>query len=166
MLWLTAMRALVALLPTPFDLARMPVCFITDLALASITPPKTAAFSSITEKDMPKPKFAQSRENEPWFKNFQLPELWAWPPRLPPCRSGRLPTTASRSGTRPYSKKAFNDLARALLAKAGYPALLYAGHSYRSGGATNLWESRRCRPLTIKLHGRWRSDCYFFALHP
>ena len=39
-------------------------------------------------------------------------------------------------------------------------AHLFAGHSYRSGGATDLWESNRCRPLTIKLHGRWKSDAY------
>jgi hypothetical protein len=65
---------------------------------------------------------------------------------------------------RALPKKDFIALARELLAKAGYPALRYAGHSYRSGGATDLWESHRCRPLTIKLHGRWRSDCYFLYI--
>lgn len=58
------------------------------------------------------------------------------------------------------SKPAFVALARQLLTKAGYPAKDYAGHSYRSGGATDLWRSNRCRPLTIKLHGRWKSDAY------
>lgn len=58
------------------------------------------------------------------------------------------------------AKSTFIDLARTLLTRAGYPAYRYAGHSYRSGGATDLWESHRCRPLTIKLHGRWKSDCY------
>jgi hypothetical protein len=62
--------------------------------------------------------------------------------------------------TNPLPKKTFIDMARVLLGRAGYPALRYAGHSYRSGGATDLWESQRCRPLTIKLHGRWKSDCY------
>lgn len=58
------------------------------------------------------------------------------------------------------SKRAFVALARQLLTKAGFPAKDYAGHSYRSGGATDLWRSNRCRPLTIKLHGRWKSDAY------
>jgi len=58
------------------------------------------------------------------------------------------------------SKPAFVALARQLLTKVGYPAKDYAGHSYRSGGAADLWRSNRCRPLTIKLHGRWKSDAY------
>ena len=57
-------------------------------------------------------------------------------------------------------KTVFIRTARTLLAKAGFPATRFAGHSYRSGGATDLWESHRCRPLTLKLHGRWRSDAY------
>lgn len=60
----------------------------------------------------------------------------------------------------PMSKLKFVALARNLLAKAGYKAKSYSGHSYRSGGATDLWDSHRCRPLTIKLHGRWKSDAY------
>ena len=60
----------------------------------------------------------------------------------------------------PLSKQEFIKRARVLLAKAGYPPLQYAGHSYRSGGTTDLWDSNRCRPLTIKLHGRWKSDAY------
>ena len=51
-------------------------------------------------------------------------------------------------------------MARTLLTRAGYPAMRYAGHSYRSGGATDLWDSNRCRPLTLKIHGRWKSDAY------
>lgn len=61
---------------------------------------------------------------------------------------------------RSITKAEFVSTARRLLAKAGLPAMRFAGHSYRSGGATDLWESSRCRPLTIKLHGRWRSDAY------
>ena len=64
------------------------------------------------------------------------------------------------SWKRALTKNAFVALARRLLAKAGYPARMYSGHSYRSGGATDLWNSHRCRPLTIKLHGRWKSDAY------
>lgn len=62
--------------------------------------------------------------------------------------------------TKATPKYKFIQQARFLLAKAGYPHLRYAGHSYRSGGATDLWESNKCRALTIKLHGRWRSDAY------
>jgi len=58
------------------------------------------------------------------------------------------------------SKYKFIQRSRQLLDRAGYPSKLYAGHSYRSGGATDLWESQRCRPLTIKLHGRWKSEAY------
>lgn len=60
----------------------------------------------------------------------------------------------------PTPKPTFISRARALLSVAGYPAHRYSGHSYRSGGATDLWESHKCRPLTIKLHGRWRSDAW------
>lgn len=65
---------------------------------------------------------------------------------------------------RASTKGAFVSLARQLLSAAGYPANKYSGHSYRSGGATDLWESHRCRPLTIKLHGRWRSDAYLLYI--
>lgn len=58
------------------------------------------------------------------------------------------------------TKDAFVAIARSLLTKAGFKATSYSGHSYRSGGATDLWNSQRCRPLTIKLHGRWKSDAY------
>jgi hypothetical protein len=58
------------------------------------------------------------------------------------------------------SKYKFIERSRYLLARAGYPANQYAGHSYRSGGATDLWESQRVRPLTLKLHGRWKSEAY------
>jgi integrase len=62
------------------------------------------------------------------------------------------------------TKLNFVALARQLLTKAGYPAMRYSGHSYRSGGATDLWDSQRCRPLTIKLHGRWKSDAYLLYI--
>ena len=62
------------------------------------------------------------------------------------------------------TKANFVSLARQLLSKAGYPAQSYSGHSYRSGGATDLWDSQRCRPLTIKLHGRWKSDAYLLYI--
>lgn len=78
--------------------------------------------------------------------------------------AGPLWPTVSPSGAVSHAKAttklAFVALARRLLTMAGYPAKSYAGHSYRSGGATDLWRSHRCRPLTIKLHGRWKSDAY------
>ena len=58
------------------------------------------------------------------------------------------------------SKYKFIERSRQLLERAGYPSKHFAGHSYRSGGATDLWESQRCRPLTLKLHGRWKSEAY------
>ena len=60
------------------------------------------------------------------------------------------------------SKPTLVAIARELLSKAGYPVKSYSSHSYRSGGATDLWNSQRCRPLTIKLYGRWKSDAYLF----
>lgn len=60
----------------------------------------------------------------------------------------------------PTSKYRFIARSRHLLDKAGFPPKLYAGHSFRSGGATDLWDSQLCRPLTIKLHGRWKSEAY------
>jgi hypothetical protein len=94
-------------------------------------------------------------------KYFQIMGMASKPPAFPlwPVIDNNQP-----QWNKALSKKSFVDLARDLLAKAGYPALRYAGHSYRSGGATDLWESQRCRPLTIKLHGRWRSDCYFLYI--
>lgn len=85
------------------------------------------------------------------FTTAQQQSLPLWPMVSP---EGRI------DFRRPMSKRSFISLARTLLAKAGYPAKAYAGHSYRSGGATDLWDSHRCRDLVIKLHGRWKSDAY------
>jgi hypothetical protein len=74
-----------------------------------------------------------------------------WPVTSPPGVVSRSKFT---------SKRAFVVLARQLLTKASFPAKDYAGHSYRSGGATDTWRSHRCRPLTIKLHGLWKSDAF------
>lgn len=62
------------------------------------------------------------------------------------------------------SKATFVAIARQLLTHAGFPASKYSGHSYRSGGATDLWDSNRCRPYAIKLHGRWKSDAYLLYI--
>jgi hypothetical protein len=66
----------------------------------------------------------------------------------------------SVSWTTSTSKYKFILRSRHLLERAGFPSKHFAGHSYRSGGATDLWESQRCRPLTLKLHGRWKSEAY------
>lgn len=58
------------------------------------------------------------------------------------------------------TKQQFITRVRTLLGRVGYPAHAYSGHSFRSGGATDLWASHKCRSLTIKLHGRWRSDAW------
>ena len=62
--------------------------------------------------------------------------------------------------SQPTTKAYFVGYARQLLTVAGYPAHAYSGHSYRSGGATDLWASHRCRARTIQLFGRWKSDAY------
>jgi hypothetical protein len=86
-----------------------------------------------------------------WTESGTDISLPLWPTVTP---SGRV------TKTRAVTKDEFVTLARRLLTKAGYPAESYSGHSYRSGGATDLWDSHRCRALTIKLHGRWKSDAY------
>jgi integrase len=59
--------------------------------------------------------------------------------------------------SRAISHEAFTRRFRRLLDKAGLPASGFTGHSFRSGGATDLFNGR-CRPHTIRLQGRWLSD--------
>jgi hypothetical protein len=59
------------------------------------------------------------------------------------------------------SKKSFVSAFQVLLSKAGFQASLYSGHSFRSGGATDLWASKVCRPQSIKLFGRWKSEAFW-----
>lgn len=42
---------------------------------------------------------------------------------------------------------------RALLQAAGFESSEFSGHSFRAGGATDLWTAG-CRPEVIKRHGR------------
>lgn len=58
------------------------------------------------------------------------------------------------------TKAYFVGYARYLLERAGYDSSKFSGHSYRSGGATDLWASYRCRAHTIQLYGRWKSEAY------
>lgn len=64
---------------------------------------------------------------------------------------------AAAECTRGISAAAFTARFRRLLDRAGLPAAGYTGHSFRSGGATDLFNGR-CRPHTIRLQGRWLSD--------
>lgn len=56
-------------------------------------------------------------------------------------------------------KRLFVDNFRALLVLAGIPAADYSGHSFRSGGTTDLFYAE-CRPFTIQRLGRWLSDAW------
>jgi integrase len=60
-------------------------------------------------------------------------------------------------GWRCQSRATFSRRFRSLLARAGFEPKNYSGHSFRSGGATDLFNGR-CRPHMIKLQGRWLSD--------
>lgn len=60
---------------------------------------------------------------------------------------------------RAITPEEFKIAVRDLLAQAGYPAGLYSGHSFRSGGATDLFHAG-CRIEAIKFQGRWRSDAF------
>ena len=57
------------------------------------------------------------------------------------------------------AKKDFSNALRAKLQYAGYPAGSYSAHSFRAGGATDLFHNN-CPPLYIKMHGRWKSDTF------
>ena len=60
---------------------------------------------------------------------------------------------------RRMTKAIFSTAIRAKLHQAGYPSGSYSAHSFRSGGATDLFHNN-CPPLYIKMHGRWKSDTF------
>lgn len=62
------------------------------------------------------------------------------------------------------TKASFVASIRRLLQQAGLTPHLFSGHSFRSGGATDLWESRHCRANAIKLFGRWRTDVFYIYI--
>lgn len=62
-----------------------------------------------------------------------------------------------------FDKPAFVNAFRALLAAAGISPDKYSGHSFRAGGATDLWEAG-CPPEVIKRYGRWKSDCFYIYI--
>jgi integrase len=67
----------------------------------------------------------------------------------------------------PTPKKHFIAWVRDLLGKAGYEPSKFSGHSFRAGGATDLFAGG-ADPRTIKLAGRWKSEAYLLYLrdHP
>lgn len=74
------------------------------------------------------------------------------------CRTDFLFPSASPSA--PMPKKAWIDYIHRKLATAGINPQAYSGHSFRSGGATDLWDGQ-CRPRVIQLFGRWLSDAFW-----
>jgi hypothetical protein len=47
-----------------------------------------------------------------------------------------------------------------LLTLARLPTLKFSGHSFRAGGATDLYHWK-CRPFVLQLQGRWKSDTFW-----
>lgn len=63
----------------------------------------------------------------------------------------------------PHRKAQFVSWCRRLLEALGFSPEDYSGHSFRSGGATDLWEGG-APPLVIQLHGRWKSDVVYLYI--
>ncbi len=63
----------------------------------------------------------------------------------------------------PMSKALFVARFRMLVGRTTHPAEEFTGHSFRSGGATDLFHGD-CRPHTIRLQGRWLSDAIFIYI--
>ena len=84
---------------------------------------------------------------------------------MQPATSPLWPKIHPSSGTVDWAiaatKIEFIAFVRTLLSEAGFLSSQYSGHSFRSGDATDLWASQQCRPHTIKLYGRWRSEAFW-----
>lgn len=53
---------------------------------------------------------------------------------------------------------------RRILSAAGFTTTTeFSGHSFRAGGATDLFNGG-CSPEFIKRHGRWKSDCFYIYI--
>jgi integrase len=59
----------------------------------------------------------------------------------------------------PYDKNRFIEWVRLSIAQCGLDSSHYTGHSFRSGGATDLF-NRRLPLRLIQLAGRWKSQAY------
>lgn len=99
-----------------------------------------------------------------WLRHYvDLMAFQQRPPTLP-----LWPLVDANGGavtwTTPTTRSQSVALVRTLLHEAGYPPARYSGHSFRSGGATDLWASHRCRPQSIKLFGRWKSEAFWLYI--
>jgi integrase len=63
----------------------------------------------------------------------------------------------------PIPKQAWVDYIRHQLARIGHDPMQFSGHSFRSGGATDLWLSGT-RPRVIQKFGRWLSDAFWLYI--
>ena len=81
------------------------------------------------------------------------------------CNLQTLPTSTPLfpldwvSPAKSLPKRIFVDKMRVMLERAGIPASNYTGHSFRSGGTTDLYYAN-CRPFIIQRLGRWKSDAW------
>lgn len=69
----------------------------------------------------------------------------------------------SSSSSSPCPKDAWVAYLRHHLQALGFPADQFSGHSFRSGGATDLWDSGE-RPRHIQRYGRWLSDAFWLYI--
>lgn len=74
-----------------------------------------------------------------------------------------LPLFPASDGASPLPKKAWIDYIQAQLATLGLDPTQFSGHSFRSGGATDLWTAGT-RPRVIQKHGRWLSDAFWLYI--
>ena len=124
----------------------------------------TAIFYSKAHKQVAEPELVTTTDYGPqsavaWLRRYwQVVRVGGRPPAYPLWPQVEVSGATNWSGA--TSKPAFVSRVKAFLTRAGYPAHRYSGRSFRSGGATDLWDSHKCRPLTVKLRGRWRSDAW------
>lgn len=110
----------------------------------------------ITVKDYPSSVSGYKLLKE-WFDHNQLwdkPHLCLFPRRiLPKRRGGTVTFDFQQSATiRWWAKAIVKQLTR-----LGFESEYYSGHSFRAGGATDLFVARVAYH-TIKKQGRWKSD--------
>ena len=88
-------------------------------------------------------------------------------PRAPAAASLPLFPASWDTPRRPMTKDAFVRAFRARLEAAGFSSQEYSGHSFRCGGATDLYDAG-CRRHIIQRHGRWRSEAWtlYVRSHP
>ena len=77
----------------------------------------------------------------------------------PPERHASVPLFGLQDGLRPLTRSTFLHHLRLAISHLGLDTRQYAGHSFRRGAAT--WAAAQGVDAdTIKLLGRWTSDCY------